>query len=841
MSARTLEIPALSLVVLIGATSAGKSTFAARRFAPTEVVSSDRMRGWVCDDETNQQASADAFAMVHQLVDVRLRRGRLTVVDATNLEPAHRASLIRIARERHVACVAVALDLPEEVLLRRHQGRPDRAFGAALVRAHAAALRRSLGGLRDEGFQGTYVLRGPEEVDAAEVRRVPLAPDRRAIRGPFDLVGDVHGCRAELDALLAKLGWVDLDVAPRHPDGRTAVFVGDLVDRGPDSPGVLRRVMAMVRAGVALCVPGNHDARLVKALRTGKTTGSHGLTATLEQLATEPAAFRSEVAAFVEGLPSHLVLDEGRLVVAHAGCTEELQGRDSAAVRAFCLYGDTTGELDGYGLPVRADWAAHYRGAPRVVHGHVPVARAAWVNGVIDLDTGCVFGGHLTALRWPEDELVDVPAAREWFPPVKPLGAPSEAPRPADRLELRDVTGNRRVETRLVGGVALHADQSPGALELVSRLAVDPRWLVHLPPPMSPCDAAPVGSPFLEHPAQAFAHFAARGVDQVVVEEKHAGSRALVLVLRDPEVARARFGAPAPRPGVVLTATGRPFFGDAAAEAALLAQVHDALTAAGRWSAWDTDWALLDAVWVPASAQPRSLFAEDRASAAALGVHETSRALALLAAAAARDPSAAPLRDRAAARAEAARAFDAAWRRRARPSIDPPQLAPFQVLATEGAAHLERDRGWHLAELGRLAHPAIRPTPHLRVMLGDEASEGEAAALFAAICDAGGEGVVVKPFGSVARDAKGHLVQPALKVRTPDALRLCYGPEALLPEGIDRLRSRGLQRKRGLALRAFALGHEALCRFVERRPLHEVHAAVFGVLALRAEPVDPRL
>jgi len=233
----------------------------------------------------------------------------------------------------------------------------------------------------------------------------------------YDLVGDVHGCRSELDSLLTALGWQ----GTQHPDGRTAVFVGDLVDRGPDTPGVLRRVMAMVRAGTALCVAGNHEAKLVRALTGAEVRTSHGLQESLDQLAAEPDGFRSAVRDFLADLPTQLSLDDGRLVVAHAGLREDLHGVHSPRARAFALYGDTTGRSDEHGLPVRLPWQRDYRGRARVVYGHTPVTEAEWVNNTLCLDTGVVFGGRLTALRYPELELVDVPAEREWCPPSRPL------------------------------------------------------------------------------------------------------------------------------------------------------------------------------------------------------------------------------------------------------------------------------------------------------------------------------------------------------------------------------------------------------------------------------------
>ncbi|GLZ35551.1 hypothetical protein Lesp02_77380 [Lentzea sp. NBRC 105346] len=245
--------------------------------------------------------------------------------------------------------------------------------------------------------------------------------DLRHETGPFDVIGDVHGCREELEDLLGTLGYElveddegrSIDAIP--PAGRRAAFVGDLVDRGPDTPGVLRLVMGMVEAGHALCVKGNHEVKLVNALRGRKVQIRHGLAESLKQLAKEPEDFRDEVARFCDGLVTHYVLDGGDLVLAHAGLPEHLHGRESSRARAFALYGEPTGEIDEHGRPVRYPWANDYGGAATVLYGHTPMPDAEWVNNTLCLDTGVVFGGKLTALRYPEREIVSVRARRIWY------------------------------------------------------------------------------------------------------------------------------------------------------------------------------------------------------------------------------------------------------------------------------------------------------------------------------------------------------------------------------------------------------------------------------------------
>jgi polynucleotide kinase-phosphatase len=426
-----IDVPELALVALVGISGSGKSSFARRHFAPSQVLSSDAFRAMVADDENDQSASTDALEVLHQVARKRLRAGRLTVIDATNVAAAARAELLAIAQDNDVPAVAIVLDVPEPLCWDRTQARADRPLPRRVLERMHGDLRGSLPRLGREGFHAVHVLRGPAETEAAIIAYQRPPHDRRELTGPFDIVGDVHGCRAELEALLDRLGWVierdgqGRPVGAAHPAGRTAVFVGDLVDRGPDSPGVLRLVMGMVTAGTALCVAGNHEQKLTRRLRGHNVRVTHGLAQTLEQLAAEPSGFVAAAGAFIDGLVSHYVLDDGRLVVAHAGLKEEYHGRSSGRVRAFALYGQTTGQTDEYGLPVRYPWAQDYRGSATVVYGHTPLATPEWVNNTLCVDTGCVFGGALTALRYPEREVTSVPAAREYYPPARPLAAPA--------------------------------------------------------------------------------------------------------------------------------------------------------------------------------------------------------------------------------------------------------------------------------------------------------------------------------------------------------------------------------------------------------------------------------
>jgi len=852
-----IKIPELALVVLVGASGSGKSTFARKHFLPTEIVSSDACRGWVSDDENDQNASQDAFELLYAIAGKRLKNGKLTVVDATNVQPDARKPLVALARQYHCLPVAIVLDLPEAVCRERNEARPDRDFGVHVIRNQRAQLQRSLRGLGREGFRYVHVLKSQQEADAVELVRDPLWNNRKHEHGPFDIIGDVHGCFDELCALLGKLGYSvgnqDEGYPLSHPDGRKVVFVGDLVDRGPATPQVLRLAMRGVADQMALCVPGNHDIKLSKALSGRQVKTSHGLAESLRQLDGETKEFRGEVARFLDDLVSHYVLDDGKLVVAHAGLKEEMQGRGSGAVREFALYGEATGETDGYGLPVRYPWAEDYRGRAMVVYGHTPVPAAEWLNNTICVDTGCVFGGSLSALRYPEKELVSVPAARQYYEPVRPLAPALDAERSAqqqadDVLDLADISGRRVVHTRLRHGVTIRPEQAAPALELISRFAADPHWLAYLPPTMSPPEAS-AREGYLEYPEEAFSYFRAQGVQRVVCEEKHMGSRAVVAICRDAAAARRRFGVDDGSSGLVYTRTGRAFFNDEELHRAFLERLRAALTEAGFWDEFASDWFILDCELMPWSAKAMDLIQRQYASTGAAARAMLAAAGGLLnQARAGGHPAAAEidaLNEHVAGRARMVHDYVAAYRRYCWPvsSLNDYRLAPFHLLAAEQRVFTGRDHEWHMRTLHRLCACApdwLLATPFRVVDLADAQDTEAACRWWEELTGQGGEGMVVKPYDFIARGDKG-LIQPALKCRGREYLRIIYGPEYTTPERLAILRRRAVGAKRSLALREFALGVESLERFVAGQPLRKVHECVFGVLALESEPVDPRL
>jgi protein phosphatase len=855
-----ISIPDLSLIVLIGASGSGKSSFARKHFLPTEIISSDYCRSILADDENDQSVTTEAFELLHYIVAKRLKAGRLTVVDATNVKPEDRKPLVQLAKDYHCFAVAIAFDLPAQLCHDRNQSRGNRNFGIYVVERHRQNLRKSLRFL-DKEFRYAHVLNSVEKINQVEFVRTPSWSNRKTEVGPFDIIGDIHGCCDELEILLGKLGYQatpstatgfwDFPIYS-HPEGRRVLFVGDLVDRGIRNMDTVKLVRNMIEANTALCVCGNHEFKLMRYLRGKKVTVSHGLQQTIDELEAIPAEvaedYKIDLQKFLDSLISHYVLDEGKLVVAHAGLKDELQGRTSGFVRSFAMYGETTGEIDEYGLPVRANWAQNYRGKATVVYGHVPVREAEWLNNSIDIDTGCVFGGKLTALRYPERELVQVPAARVYFEPIKPLGG--DEPKLTaqqendDLLNIADVTGKRFLETRLHPKITIHADRSIAALEVMSRFAVNPKWLIYLPPTMSPVATSQQGN-YLEYPTEAFDYYRQRNITQVICEEKHMGSRAVVVIGKNVEAIERHFGIVGEGVGVCYTRTGRRFFTDPKLETEFLTKLNAALTNSSFWQKLDTEWVCLDCELMPWSAKAQGLLRGQYAAVGAAATHGLNYASQLLQQASSRGITVTEQLAKTMARSTLAHQYVDAYRRYCWNvnSIEDFKLAPFHIMATDGAVHINKDHRWHMDHISEIcaADPSLLlATNHRVVDLQDAVDVAAATQWWESLTASGGEGMVVKSLNFVERGEKG-LIQPAVKCRGSEYLRIIYGPEYDLPEYLDRLRQRGLGAKRALALREFALGIEALERFVTHQPLRQIHECVFGVLALESEPIDPRL
>ena len=863
MNKNIIEIPELCLVAMIGGTSSGKTTFANKNFKPTEVLSSDAFRAMVSDDENDQSVSSDAFELLFHAADKRLTNKKLTVIDATNVKSSARKQVLDLAKRQNVHAVAVVLNLPLDTLLKRNAKRCDRSCPERVVMSHYNDLKRSVRNLKKEGFRFVYEINSEEQASKIEIVRTKLWNDKKDEHGPFDIIGDIHGCCDELEQLLNKLGYYrDESESYKHPEGRKAVFLGDFCDRGPRNVYVLKTVMDMVDSGNALAVPGNHDVKLLKYLRGSNVKLDFGIEKTAEEFEKMGDNFKERAANFIDSLVSHYVLDDGRLVVAHAGIKQEYIGRGSGTVRSFCLYGDTTGENDEFGLPVRLDWAADYRGRANVVYGHVPASEVREINGTYCIDTGCVFGGKLTALRYPEKEIVQVSALQKYFEPPKPLEPENKEVEYSDMLSAGDIHGKMYVETGLTPTISIAENNVSAALETMSRYAADPHWLIYLPPTMSPCETSKLEG-FLEHPIEAFEYYRKNGIKKVVCEKKHMGSRSVIVLCRDVEVARSRFGVSDDNRGIIYSRTGRRFFKDLESEKVILERLDKVLSRTGFWNAFNTDWVCLDVELMPWSEKAQKLLKSQYAPVGRAGIDGLASAVDILKSMKYRmdslkksitevssitsgqnldiDKLLEKFENKKDSIEKYIKAYgEYCWDVK---SVDDFRIAPFHILACESKVFYDKEHLWHMETIRKYMtgiDDIFVGTPYIYVDTENDESIEKGVQWWLKLTENGGEGMVVKPETYIVR-YNGNLIQPAVKCRGREYLRIIYGPEYLNPEYLLRLKNRSLGRKRNLALKEFSLGMESLERFVNKEPLYRMHECVFGILALESETVDPRL
>ncbi len=502
-----------------------------------------------------------------------------------------------------------------------------------------------------------------------------------------------------------------------------------------------------------------------------------------------------------------------------------------------------------------------------MVYGHTPIPEPEWLNRTINIDTVCVFGGKLTAFRYPEKELVSVPAKKVYSEPVRPMKKEnaekaelSAQQKHDDLLEAEDVLGKRFINTRLRASVTIREENAIAALEVMSRFAANPKWLIYLPPTMSPCETSQKEE-YLEYPEDAFTHFRGQGIAKVVCEKKHMGSRAVVVICQNERVAAKRFGVVDEGLGIVYTRTGRRFFEDQKLETLFLARIRLALDKSGFWEEFKTDWVCLDCELMPWSAKAQELLKTQYSAvgtAATIALKESilqmektqhrsdlQKGYTTSPETQSHEFDIDSLLTRFQIRQGLISQYIESYRRYCWKvnTIDDLKLAPFHILATENQLHIDKNHEWHMATIAgicRMDEKLLLATPYKVIDFTVNGSDKSGTIWWEESTDAGAEGMVIKPFDFVSYGKKG-LVQPALKCRGREYLRIIYGPEYTLNENLQRLRSRSLNTKRSLAIREFVLGIEGFERFIRREPLRNVHECVFAVLALESEPVDPRL
>lgn len=828
----TFSFPQFGALAILAPSAFPVADWARRHFPAHELLDPADCQALL--GTTEPHPSTDAYTLAAQAFEMRVKAGRATVFLRAPLEQTARNFLRSASRKANAKLYYLSIDLPEADL-RTLVPAYDREAWAR----EAAQIAQNLLFLDKEGIAGHLSITRIADLEALEFSRPPLPCDRRSLSGPFDLIGSVHGCLAELRALLGELGYVSDPATqlPRHPKGRIPVFLGDDGAQGPHGLACLQLIQAMCDAGLAYAVIGNQDRRLLEVLRESPEADPDALAPWWAAASPED---RQAILAWTAQVPSHLVLDGGRLVAVHGGIRPDMIGRDTPPITAFCTYGSTPGEHALVQSRALADWAAELPEGVTVVFSHQPVVDVQDAGSHVAIDTACLYGGRLSAFRYPERSVVSVPAAKAYAPAEWPEATVQEtkAKSELDRWELPVslLNGEFLVQTAAGYSFSVTNTQFAATVELLQMETVSPRWLIYLPPSMSP--PQPATEPgHLEHPHEAFSYYEKKGQTHVVVQEKCAGRRAVVVICRDAAAARKHFGAQDDRIGVVYSRYGRPLLTDPADERELLSQLQAGAEAAGLWEALKTDWLCLEGQLSGAQFQPGQSEEQARIAAGVAAAWPTT--LNMLQGTKATDPDFLALRARMQARGALVERLAGLCAAEARATTW--FFTPYHLLAAQSGTFFHQPHAWHTAQLSAFSqgHPTrVRALRSEVLDLQDHDHRRSLVAWWQELSEAGAPGIIVKPV-TLELFVNHEYLQPAMKVRGREALRMVYGPFYTEHDLLAHHRTRSLKERRELVIRHFVLGKEALTRFVAGQPHAEVLQIITTHLAISTMDGNP--
>ncbi|MDM5333780.1 polynucleotide kinase-phosphatase [Ureibacillus composti] len=862
-----IVLPLAGIVLLVGPSNSGKSTFLKHlvdqgKLLPSEIVSSDECRVLVGDTEfidwhrrnkveadalydQYQTISAEAFSLMDSLIETRCRLNKLTCIDATHLYPDDRKKYINIAKKHHVPIVSIVLDIDQSELLERDKTR-ENPRGNKRIKQQVQQFKKEKRFIKKEGYLATYFISETKDIEVIRRTNHPLELD---VSNGIDIIGDIHGCFDEMIQLLEKLGYEkNAEQYYVHSMGRKFLSLGDIMSRGPKSLQTMEFFMRHIKEGLAYMIDSNHGWKIARWLDGKKVTLSHGDELVEEEFIQYEAQhgkeatehFKQELKQLLLKAPSHYVLtknDVPTLVCTHAGIKDEFIGKESHDISDFCRYGDSDG-LDETGRPVRKDWTIHHKTSSTIVWGHDPKPKPLVINNTINIDQGVVFGGELTAFRYPEKEFVSVQAEKDYSdgkhnPLVefkkKRLNPPNIA---------KYINGYK-VLTDALGEIHIPKEYALASIDTVSHYTVPIEELVYIPPTMSPTPAPSSLEDYLEHPKEAIQYYRSMGIERMVAEKKHMGSRGILLLFKDEEAGHKYVGRKTL--GVIYTRTGRRFF-DEETEGEILSRMINGLKASDYFTKYETEFVLIDAEIMPWNLKAKELISSQYAHVAENAILDRTLLKNKLESIGDKHADLEKWLEEYDEKLTNAYVFKEVFQKYCWEinEINQIQIAPFHILAHSNETFFHKPHTWHMEMNKEFARMETLFVETEYMVIDDEASEEEVIHWWETITSDGHEGIVIKPETFIST-SKGKLVQPAIKVRGRKYLHIIYGMDYLDPENLKRLKQRNIGKKQKLALKEFSLGVEGIQRFVNGESIERVHECVLGTLAMESDPVDPRM
>ena len=876
------------VIILSGPSSSGKSYFCNTFFSPSQVLSSDQFRSMVSDsDFTSLQPSdavisftdndeerftrlekatylgisSDAFDLLKIALTKRVKHNRLTVIDATSLQPEDIKAYADICHEQHVPCSIIFFNGSLEQMLSFDATREKPRGNSRIKHQYGQLVKliKKTKQLIEFGVRNCHRLSDPQEATIT----IEACPLLIPLENGIDVMGDGHGLLQSRLNLMEKSGYQRGDDGLyRHRSGRKLVYLNDESSRGnlPSTdveygtyPSIAMLVLMKkhVEAGLAYAVDSNHNYKIWRYLEGRNVQMTHGDELVAEEFAAFEsefgsdftAQFKKELSSFLKRLPSHLIVNDrgiSRAVITHAGIQDDMIGKQSPYIRDYCRFGPTDGFLPN-GRPNRLDWKKDHHNGMLVIWGHEPHDKVFVEKDTVNVDTGGFCGHYLSLIRYPEMEVIQE-KVHQSFVPEEDNVILNRIKNRFKPLSLQRFMEGFKVDTPYA---VLHANSRnvKSVIELTSTKTAPVEEMIYIPPTMSPTPKTSSLPDYLEHPLDAMDYYKKHGVQQVICEKKHMGSRAVITLFKDQETGMEYFGKPCL--GSILSRNGVRFFSQND-EMNLLQRLRDDLLP--YFESHNTSLLVLDSEIMPWNLKATGLLNKQYDVTANSALLSRQTYVTVLEELQSRQGQMDMVRLEAAKeKLENAQKFKSAyefycWNADAK-SLEGVQIAPFHILAFSGESHFDKTHLWHMEQVNKLSTYSnlLITTEYKLLSLNDEIGINETISWWEDMTKNGHEGMVVKPLQFISRNDKGDVIQPAIKVRGREYLRIIYGMDYLEPTHLEILKKRTAQNKMKNALKEFYLSMESINRFIEKESLDRIHECVLASLSYENDAMDPRL